>query len=39
MLALSSLSKSSRYVSILYAGIIFFTTAIYGVLYAITGSS
>src|SRR4029453_4622528 len=39
MLALSSLSKSNRYVSILYAGIIFFTTAIYGVLYAITGSS
>jgi ABC-2 type transport system permease protein len=39
MLALSSLSKSSRYVAILYAGIIFFTAAIYGVLYAITGSS
>jgi ABC-type transport system involved in multi-copper enzyme maturation permease subunit len=39
MLALSSLSKSSRYVSILYAGIIFFTFAIYGVLYAITGTS
>jgi uncharacterized protein YggT (Ycf19 family) len=39
MLALSSLSKSSRYVSILYAGIIFFTAAIYGVFYAITGSS
>jgi len=39
MLALSSLSKSSRYVSILYTGIIFFTAAIYGVLYAITGSS
>jgi ABC-type transport system involved in multi-copper enzyme maturation permease subunit len=39
MLALSSLSKSSRYVSILYAGVIFFTLAIYGVLYAITGSS
>ena len=39
MLALSSLSKSSRYVSILYAGIIFFTFAIYGVLFAITGSS
>ena len=29
MLALSSLSKSSRYVAILYAGIIFFTAAIY----------
>jgi ABC-type transport system involved in multi-copper enzyme maturation permease subunit len=39
MLALSSLSKSSRYVSILYAGIFFFTLAIYGVLYLITGSS
>ena len=39
MLALSSLSKSSRYVGILYAGIIFFTAAIYGVMYAITGNS
>ena len=39
MLALSSLSKSSRYVGILYAGIIFFTAAIYGVLYLITGST
>lgn len=39
MLALSSLSKSSRYVGILYAGIIFFTKAIYGVMFAITGSS
>src|SRR4051794_22438457 len=39
MLALSSLSKSSRYVGILYAGIIFFTAAIYGALYAITGDS
>ena len=39
MLALSSLSKSSRYVAILYTGIIIFTFAIYGVLYAITGSS
>jgi hypothetical protein len=39
MLALSSLSKSSRYVAILYAGIIFFTKAIYGVMYAITGNS
>jgi ABC-type transport system involved in multi-copper enzyme maturation permease subunit len=39
MLALSSLSKSSRYVGILYAGIIFFTAAVYGVLYAITGDS
>jgi len=39
MLALSSLSKSSRYVSILYTGIIFFTGAIYGVLWGITGST
>ena len=39
MLALSSLSKSARYVGILYVGITFFTTAIYGVLYAITRSS
>ena len=39
MLALSSLSKSSRYVGILYAGIIFFTGAIYLVMLAITGSS
>jgi ABC-2 type transport system permease protein len=39
MLALSSLSKSSRYVGILYAGIVFFTAAIYGVMFAITGSS
>ena len=39
MLALSSLSNSSRYVGILYAGIIFFTKAIYGVTYAITGGS
>jgi len=39
MLALSSLSKSARYVGILYVGLTFFTTAIYGALYAITGSS
>ena len=39
MLALSSLSKSSRYVGILYAGIIFFTAAIYGVMVAITGDT
>jgi len=39
MLALSSLSKSSRYVGILYTGIIFFTLAIYGVMTAITGGS
>ena len=39
MLALSSLSKSARYVGILYVGITFFTAAIYGALHAITGSS
>jgi ABC-2 type transport system permease protein len=39
MLALSSLSKSSRYVAILYAGVIFFTSAVYNVLYAVTRSS
>jgi ABC-2 type transport system permease protein len=39
MLALSSLSKSSRYVAILYSGILFFSAAIYGAMYAITGGS
>jgi ABC-type transport system involved in multi-copper enzyme maturation permease subunit len=39
MLALSSLSKSARFVGILYVGITFFTSAVYGVLYAVTGSS
>jgi ABC-type transport system involved in multi-copper enzyme maturation permease subunit len=39
MLALSSLSKSSRYVAILYAGIMFFTGAIYAAMLAITGST
>jgi hypothetical protein len=39
MLALSALSKSTRYVAILYAGIVFFSEAIYGVLLAITGST
>ena len=39
ILALSSLSKSSRYVAILYAGIIFFTLAIYGVMFGITAST
>jgi ABC-2 type transport system permease protein len=34
MLALSSLSKSSRYVGILYTALLFFSQAIYGVLYA-----
>jgi len=39
MLALSSLSKSARFVGIMYVGITFFTTAMFGALYAITGSS
>jgi ABC-2 type transport system permease protein len=39
MLALSSLSKSSRYVGILYAAVIFFTQAVYGVVYAVTRST
>ncbi|HEY7476408.1 MAG TPA: hypothetical protein VH679_15415 [Vicinamibacterales bacterium] len=39
MLALSSLSKSTRYVAVLYAGAIFFTEAMYGVLTLITGST
>jgi len=39
MLALSSLSKSTRFVAILYAGAIFFTNAIYVLLVAITGST
>jgi len=39
MLALSSLSKSARYVAILYAMVLFFSAAIYGVLYAVTRSS
>src|SRR5262245_19471742 len=39
MLALSSLSNSSRYVGILYAGVIFFSSAVYGVLYAVTRST
>ncbi len=36
MLALSSLSKSSRYVGILYAGLIFFSQAVYGIVRGIT---
>jgi ABC-2 type transport system permease protein len=39
MLALSSLSKSSRYVGVLYAGLMFFSQAIYGILYAVTRDS
>jgi ABC-2 type transport system permease protein len=39
MLALSSLSKSSRYVAVLYAGAIFFTEAVFNVVRVITGST
>jgi ABC-2 type transport system permease protein len=39
MLALSSLSNSSRYVGILYAALIFFSQAIYGVVLLITRDS
>jgi ABC-2 type transport system permease protein len=39
MLALSSLSKSSRYVAILYSAVLFFTQAIYGVLFVVTRGS
>jgi ABC-2 type transport system permease protein len=39
MLALSSLSNSSRYVGILYAALVFFSQAIYGVVYAVTRNS
>lgn len=39
ILALSSLSKSTRYVAILYTGVVFFTSAVYGVLHVITNST
>lgn len=39
MLALSSLSKSSRYVAIMYTGIMLFTDAIYGVLRLVTSGT
>jgi len=39
MLALSSLSSSSRYVGILYAALVFFTQGIYGVLFVVTRDS
>lgn len=39
MLALSSLSKSSRYVGVLYAGLIFFSQAVYRIVRGITLSS
>jgi ABC-2 type transport system permease protein len=39
MLALSSLSTNSRFVGIMYTGLIFFSQALYGVLRFITGST
>ena len=39
MLALSSLSKSQRFVAIMYAGLFFFTTALFNALRGITGRS
>ena len=39
MLALSSMSKSSRFVGIMYAGLMFFTTALFQALRGITGRS
>ncbi len=39
MLALSSISRSARYVAVMYAGLIFFAEAMYGVLSFVTGST
>jgi ABC-2 type transport system permease protein len=39
MLALSSLSKSQRFVAVMYAGLFFFTTALFNALRGITGKS
>jgi hypothetical protein len=39
MLALSSLSKSSRFVAVMYAGLFFFTLALFNALRGITGTS
>jgi ABC-2 type transport system permease protein len=39
MLALSSLSNNSRFVGIIYAALIFFSDALYGVLRVVTGES
>lgn len=39
MLALSSLSKSARFVAVMYAGLFFFTTALFQALRGITGRS
>jgi ABC-2 type transport system permease protein len=38
LLALSSLTKSRRFVSVMYAGVFFFTLPMYGALFSITGS-
>lgn len=39
MLALSSMSKSSRFVGIMYAGVMFFTSALFNAMRGITGGS
>ncbi|MEK6629481.1 MAG: ABC transporter permease subunit, partial [Acidobacteriota bacterium] len=39
MLALSSLSKSARFVGIMYAGFVLFTQALYGVVFVVTRNS
>lgn len=39
MLALSSMSKSSRFVGIMYAGLMFFTSALFNAIRGITGDS
>jgi ABC-2 type transport system permease protein len=39
MLALSSMSKSSRFVGIMYAGVMFFTSALFNAVRGITGRS
>ena len=39
MLALSALSKSARYVAVMYTGVMFFAEALYGVLAFVTGST
>ncbi len=39
MLALSSMSKSSRFVAIMYAGLMFFTSALFNAIRGITGNS
>lgn len=39
MLALSSLSKSSRYVGVLYAGVVLFSDAVFAALRALTGGT